>query len=190
MDAGLAAVLGALAGAVATTGAALATGWSAREQAKIAARAEHRRQRRDARQVVYEEFISAALAHENHAGRIFVAPVPEDAAGLDLVVRGCGYSNWDAISTESHGHHINLLKFSTRVQLAGPKEITRAAMQVNEHSGRVMSSFLEIPAGLLGAEPLPDRFRKGLSRWLELEDAISNFTEVARLALDDDGTSR
>jgi hypothetical protein len=60
MDAGLAAVLGALAGAVATTGAAFATGWATREQAKIAARGEHRRQRRDARHGVYKEFISTA----------------------------------------------------------------------------------------------------------------------------------
>ncbi|MGW7548452.1 hypothetical protein ACWGKQ_46160 [Streptomyces sp. NPDC054770] len=62
MDAGLAAVLGALAGAVATTGAAFAAGWSAREQAKFAARAEHKRQRREPREKAYKAFLSEAIA--------------------------------------------------------------------------------------------------------------------------------
>ncbi|MFD4700836.1 hypothetical protein [Streptomyces niveus] len=58
MDAGLAAICGALAGAVATTGAALATGWSQRESARIAARAEYQRQRHESRHAAYKRFIS------------------------------------------------------------------------------------------------------------------------------------
>lgn len=53
-------MLGALAGSVATIGAALATGWAQREGARITARSEHRRQRLEPRTAIYKEFISHA----------------------------------------------------------------------------------------------------------------------------------
>ncbi|MFF1377548.1 hypothetical protein [Streptomyces sp. NPDC058308] len=60
MDAGIAAVCGALAGSVATIGAAFAAGWWQREGARIAVRAEYRRERRQPRHDAYKELISAA----------------------------------------------------------------------------------------------------------------------------------
>ncbi|MET8181962.1 hypothetical protein [Streptomyces sp. NPDC005336] len=58
MDSGIAAVLGALAGSVATIGAAMATGWAQRETARLTARAEHQRQRREPRHGIYKDFVS------------------------------------------------------------------------------------------------------------------------------------
>lgn len=56
MDAGLAAVLGAVAGAVAT----FVTGRTSRDQAQFAAKVEHVRQRREGRELAYRGFVSAA----------------------------------------------------------------------------------------------------------------------------------
>ncbi|MFJ7112660.1 hypothetical protein ACIQW4_05640 [Streptomyces albogriseolus] len=188
MDAGLAAVLGALAGAVATTAAALATGWSAREQAKITARGEHRRQRRDARQAVYEEFITTAAAQERHAALFFLAPVPTDQETFDLALRGSGNTDAEALWQESHRLWTELLKLSTRVKLAGPRMMSEAATAVCECSHHVVDSLMTVDNGLIGGEPISARFEEGRERWMKLDDAVDEFIEKARLALDDDGT--
>ncbi|MFF8403834.1 hypothetical protein ACF06P_19685 [Streptomyces sp. NPDC015684] len=188
MDAGVAAVLGALAGAVATTGAALATGWAAREQAKIAARGEHRRQRRDSRQVVYEEFITTASAQERHAALFFLAPVPTDQESFDLALRGSGNTDAETLWSESHRLYIELLKITIRVKLAGPRVMSEAASVVCDRSHDVMDSTMTVGHGLIGGEPISERFEKGRERWMKLDDAIDDFIEKARISLDDDGT--
>lgn len=188
MDAGVAAVLGALAGAVATTGAAFATGWSAREQAKIAARGEHRRQRRDSRQEVYEEFISTASAQEAHAARFFLAPVPTDAEGLTLALRGSEGADMEAVWNESHRLWTELLKLSVRVRLAGPGMMSKVASSVCDCSHDVMESMMTVDHGLIGGDPISVRFEKGRDRWMKLDEAIDAFIEKARISLDDDGT--
>ncbi|MGP3999603.1 hypothetical protein [Streptomyces sp. 8N706] len=188
MDAGVAAVLGALAGAVATTGAALATGWAAQEQAKITARGEHRRQRRDSRQVVYEEFITTASAQEAHAARFFLAPVPTDEEGLNLALRGSRNADIEALWNESHRLWTELLKLSTRVKLAGPGMMSQAASTVCDCSHDVMDSTMTVDNGLIGGDPISVRFEKGRERWMKLDNAIDDFIEKARISLDDDGT--
>ncbi|MEV7153208.1 hypothetical protein AB0N77_01085 [Streptomyces misionensis] len=188
MDAGVAAVLGALAGAVATTGAAIATGWAAREQAKIAARGEHRRERRDSRQMIYEEFITTASAQEAHAARFFLAPVPTDEEGLNLALRGSGNTDIEALWNESHRLWTELLKLSTRVRLAGPRMMSQAAISVCDCSHDVMEATMTVDNGLIGGEPISVRFEKGRERWMKLDKAIDDFIERARISLDDDGT--
>ncbi|MEU5268062.1 hypothetical protein AB0G77_05815 [Streptomyces hygroscopicus] len=188
MDAGVAAVLGALAGAVATTGAALATGWSAREQAKITARGEHRRQRRDSRQAVYEEFITTASAQEAHAARFFLAPVPTDEQGLDLALRGSGNADTETLWNESHRLWIELLKLSIRVKLAGPQMMSEAASAVCDCSHDVMDATMTVSHGLIGGDSISVRFEKGRERWVKLDNAIDDFIDKARISLDDDGT--
>ncbi|MCD9879676.1 hypothetical protein [Streptomyces guryensis] len=188
MDAGVAAVLGALAGAVATTGAAFATGWSAREQAKIAARGEHRRQRRDSRQVVYEEFIATATTQEAHAARFFLAPVPTDQETFDLALRGSGNADAEALWNECHRRWTELLKLSTRVKLAGPRMMSEAASAVCDCSHDVMESTMTVDHGLIGGEPISVRFEQGREHWIKLDHAIDEFIEKARISLDDDGT--
>jgi hypothetical protein len=194
MDAGLAAVLGALAGAVATTGAAFATGWSAREQAKITARAEHLLQRRDARQAVYQEFIAAAQAHEDLT-KVLLLPTPEDFADVErlrLLPQGM---DLETLASESKALHRNLRQIATRVQLAGPKEVSNAVESVVKSSNEVVGSLgvMPLPADVLGGQTLwtlSEKWREGCTRFVNFSSAIDELIEIARLALDDDGTER
>lgn len=182
-------MLGALAGSVATIGAALATGWSARAQAKMVARAEHLRQRRDARQAVYEEFIAAAEAHSDLA-KILLAPTPEDLNDLERLHILPQGMNFFGVIEESKSLHENVAKISTRVQLAGPKEVSAAAFIVDEKSREVRASFgtMHMSADALGGRSLSERWSDGCMRFVRFSGAVSDFTEKARLALDDDGT--
>ncbi|MFE9063236.1 hypothetical protein [Streptomyces violaceusniger] len=188
MDAGLAAVLGALAGSVATIGAAMATGWSAREQSKMAARSEHLRQRRDARQAVYEEFIDATQAHAELT-KILLAPVPEVLADLQrmrILPQGMDLA---AVIRESKSLSENLSKVSTRVQLAGPKEVSTAAALVDDKASDVYVSLSLMPLpSYPGMPSLAEQWRKGAMRYVEFSEARDDFFERARIALDKDGT--
>ncbi|MEU6252409.1 hypothetical protein [Streptomyces sp. NPDC047043] len=190
MDAGLAAVLGALAGAVATTGAAFATGWSAREQAKMAARAEHLRQRRDARQAVYEEFIAAAAAHSDLT-KILLLPVPEDFEDMErLRLLPEGMDLQDVIR-ESESLHKTLREIATRVQIAGPKEVSAAATVVEDNSREVSASLGVMRVPTLAEIPgwtLSEKWREGCTRFVNFSGAVDEFAEKARIALDNDGT--
>ncbi|MFE9381107.1 hypothetical protein [Streptomyces sp. NPDC006855] len=189
MDAGLAAVLGALAGSVATIGAALATGWSAREQAKMTARAEHLRQRRDSRQSVYEEFIEVAVEHANLT-KILLAPAPQDFDDLErLRILPPGMTLEETIS-ESKSLHEKVRKISTRVQIAGPKEVSAAVAVVSDKSGSVYGSLgvTTVTGSYPGARSLAERWEAGCRNYVEFSGSISEFTEKVRIALDNDGT--
>ncbi|MEU1018070.1 hypothetical protein [Streptomyces sp. NPDC005898] len=59
MDAGLAAVCGALAGSLGTIGASFAAGWWQRESAQMAVRADHKKEQRQPRYDAYKAFSSA-----------------------------------------------------------------------------------------------------------------------------------
>ncbi|WP_405756414.1 hypothetical protein [Streptomyces sp. NBC_00073] len=189
MDAGLAAVLGALAGSVATIGASVATGWSAREQARTAARAEHLRQRRDARQAVYEELITAAHAHSDLT-KLLLAPTPEEFDDLERMRLLPPGMDLIAVIRESKALHENVKKISTRVQLAGPKEVSTAAALVDEKSREVYAvlAVMRIPAAYPGMPSLSDQWRDGATRFCDFMDAMEDFSERARVALDNDGT--
>ncbi|MEV7579819.1 hypothetical protein [Streptomyces erythrochromogenes] len=189
MDAGLAAVLGALAGSVATIGASVATGWSAREQAKTAARAEHVRQRRDARQAVYEELITAAHAHKDLT-KLLLAPAPEEFDDLERMRILPPGMDLMAVIRESDALHENVKKISTRVQLAGPKEVSSAADLVEEKSRDVSAvlGVMRVPATYPGALSLSEQWRDGCMRYVEFSSATREFAESARIALDNDGT--
>ncbi|NEA63929.1 hypothetical protein [Streptomyces sp. SID12488] len=65
MDAGIAAVSGALAGSVATIGAAFATGWWQRENTRITARAAYRKDQRQPRYDAYKSLIRHGDALSN-----------------------------------------------------------------------------------------------------------------------------
>ncbi|MET9813892.1 hypothetical protein [Streptomyces sp. NPDC006355] len=177
MDAGLAAVLGALAGAVATTGAAFATGWSAREQAKIAARAEHRRQRRDARQTVYEDFINAVealieatrLIHlDINEGNVIVAPSGEEVQPLENSVG----------------------KIATKVILAGPASMSERVQELRGTARSLLINLLRIELRIKGMSNVSEE--KGVmlveADCVALGRLIAEFSQDAQAVLDDDGT--
>ncbi|MET9515050.1 hypothetical protein [Streptomyces sp. NPDC002994] len=188
MDAGLAAVLGALAGASATTGAAFATGWATREQAKIAARAEHRRQRRDSRHAVYEEFIATVREQMAHAAPLFEEGPPEDQDELDRHFQSSGVRDADSLLTESYRLHANVMKVLTRVQLAGPKSATTTAKSVCNRSFALLSSLASLTGRLPRRDVLREAFRQAEDRLRKLDMAVDAFIEAAQAALDDDGT--
>ncbi|MFJ9160037.1 hypothetical protein ACIRPS_24920 [Streptomyces griseoviridis] len=189
MDAGLAAVLGALAGSAATIGAAMAAGWSAREQSKMAARSEHLRQRRDARQAVYEEFINAANAHADLT-KLLLAPVPQeydDFERMRLLPRGM---DWASVVRNDKAMFESISKISTRVQLAGPKSVSTAAAKVEETAQdvSVSISLMTLETDIPGMPSLADRWQEGAVKYCDYSDAVESFFELARIALDDDGT--
>lgn len=182
-------MLGALAGSVATIGASVATGWSAREQARTAARAEHLRQRRDARQTIYEELITAAHAHSDLT-KILLLPAPEDFSDLERLRLLPPGMDLMMVIRESEALHESVKKISTRVQLAGPKEVSTAAALVDEKSREVYAvlAVMRVPATYPGALSLSDQWRDGCTRFCDFSDAMDDFSERARIALDNDGT--
>ncbi|MFJ2407109.1 hypothetical protein ACIOUE_38080 [Streptomyces xanthochromogenes] len=182
MDAGVAAVCGALAGSVATIGAALATGWSQREGARISARAEHLRQRREPRHDVYKGFI-AAVSEMNDATRN---------------VRAINSPRIEHFTDEQvlqYKRAAGVIKAQwLEVALAGPKSVNRVATRIKEASNLIA---IEAEALLIirVAPELLDRHQGGretiqgvkkaaedLTKWL------SEFTELAQAVLDSDGS--
>ncbi|MEU2495475.1 hypothetical protein [Streptomyces sp. NPDC007883] len=138
--------------------------------------------------MVYEEFITTASAQEAHAARFFLAPVPTDGEGLALALRGSGNADTEALWNESHRLWIELLSLSTRVKLAGPRMMSEAASAVCDCSHNVMDSTMTVSHGLIGGDSISARFEEGRERWMQLDAAIDEFIEKARISLDDDGT--
>ncbi|MFJ7340136.1 hypothetical protein ACIQU3_07485 [Streptomyces sp. NPDC101110] len=182
MDAGLAAVLGALTGSVATIGAALATGWAQREGARITARSEHRRQRLEPRTAIYKEFVSHANTIQGIASRFIVDPeaIDLDAINED-VLRG--------VTSAAHG----IEKAWADVALAGPESVATCAGEIYAHSIRMTIAVNEVARRNSGEIPLnPGRelaTRVAVSDsahrlWMKVDD----FAPLARQALDDDGS--
>ncbi|WP_125530451.1 hypothetical protein [Streptomyces sp. WAC 06725] len=183
MDAGLAGVLGAVAGALATTGAALATGRASREQARIAARAEHVRQRREPRRGIYHDFLAVTSeVRDVVLGRCF-----DTARGLTH--QGQDVRSWLASSTavvREHGLH---------VMLVGPEEVGAAASEVAgacreaARAAHWVAVFDSSPEGEgIPSDDYNDVHRRALDTAQELAGAVETFIKAAQSALDADGT--
>ncbi|MGW0987914.1 hypothetical protein ACWD46_17045 [Streptomyces sp. NPDC002486] len=171
MDAGLAAVLGALAGSVATIGAALATGWAQRESARITVRSEHRRERREPRHGVYKEFISEASRMCDEVG-IFAT---YDMFPPDLV-------------TENRAQRIEGAADSVKekwveVALAGPREVAEVASKIERLSNglafRIRAYQRAASTGMMERIKLEA---------VEIEESLDRLVFLAQAALDDDGS--
>ncbi|MFC8173085.1 hypothetical protein [Streptomyces sp. NPDC057325] len=181
MDAGLAAVLGALAGSVATIGAAFATGWAQREGARITARSEHRRQRREPRYAAYRELIAAGSVMRGH---IALSGLDEETLLGELNVEE--YRN--LLLEDAR----DLKEKATNVALAGPRKVTGVAINIDRLSWElavILTSIhkLNTPEGQAmrqRVERHAERVASDLVRHLE------NFVLSAQAALDDDGSRR
>ncbi|MGW1267555.1 hypothetical protein [Streptomyces sp. NPDC002491] len=183
MDAGLAAVLGALAGAIGTSLAGFATSWASREQAKITARAEHHRHRREPREAAYRAFITASNDLANHMGPTYglpesaTFPVPppsreftNEGRRLAALVKAC----WQDIA------------------LLGPPSVAEAATKTEAQAFQLASQcFLHSSSNAfnLSSEETARTGARARDRYSELRRQIIEFTNAARHALDDDGTS-
>ncbi|MFJ3619604.1 hypothetical protein ACIPSH_15845 [Streptomyces iakyrus] len=180
MDAGLAAVLGALAGSVATIGAALATGWAQREEARIAARAEHRRERREPRLEAYKAFILATSDLREQSTFFTVKElVPDDPGDL---------------STDLLFQAASALKDSAlEVSLAGPRRVSKDAIKIQRLGSDLSTNVSLLKHALENPESVSQHLRRSFLRDTVatargVSRAIDKFVLQAQAALDDDGS--
>ncbi|MFI0262081.1 hypothetical protein ACH4OW_23925 [Streptomyces sp. NPDC017056] len=191
MDAGLAAVLGALAGSVATIGAALATGWSQREAARIAARAEHRRQQRDKRHDVYREFITAAAKFTRG----------EPTCGLWFYDNAVIVSDGLLMGSESRAEFEESLSQlraqSVEIALVGPKKTHVAAREMVRLAATIAEKVDVLRMDIEGVarwaipeqqERVPKRYSALTDTVIKFHEARNDFLLVAQTVLDDDGS--
>ncbi|MGW2380202.1 hypothetical protein [Streptomyces sp. NPDC001658] len=179
MDAGLAAVCGALAGAAGTVGAGIATGWTQRQVARITARAEHTRQRRESRLSVYKEFISAYEEFQE-----ITIPV--------VFMSGPRQGFFTAELENSVGQSMQRLKGAwLDVALAGPEETSRKADALFSAARVATARIHEIAETYHTFDVDPEQLG---SLWESLAEmvnvgSIRDFTVSAQTVLDDDGSS-
>ncbi|MGW8884743.1 hypothetical protein [Streptomyces sp. NPDC055749] len=181
MDAGLAAVLGALAGATGAVGAGLVTGVSQWKTAKFGARAEHTRQRREFRQASYRKFIEAHWSFAEIVDSFYFEqyPTPEiftiqTAERLEESWKGLQAAFLD-------------------VALAGPKEVAHAAEEQNSAVRVTAKRFHEIALCYTGADGYERDAIPGFFQSLQgitTELGIRDFLDVAPIALDNDGSDK
>ncbi|WP_436979162.1 hypothetical protein [Streptomyces sp. enrichment culture] len=180
MDAGLAAVLGGLAGSVATIGAAFATGWAQREGARITARSEHRRQRREPRYAAYRELIAAGSVMRGHIA----------LSGLDeeILLSEFGEEYRNLLLEDAR----DLKEKAINVALAGPKKVTGVAMNIDRLSWElavILTSIHELNTS--EGQAMRQRVERHAERVAsDLVQHLDNFVLSAQAALDDDGSRR
>jgi hypothetical protein len=183
MDAGLAAVLGAMAGSVATIGAAFATGWSQREGAKIAARVEHRKDRRQPRYDAYREFIDAVSVlrdipqapAENIEQRVHEAGARIKEAWLTVSLLGP-----ESVQNVATSIRNKCVDFETtiRATMGTPRsiDIDNFWMNRNRPDDRRMQGRIMMAELMAGRS--------------ELDDALQDYISAAQRVLDDDGSAK
>ncbi|MFJ3922764.1 hypothetical protein [Streptomyces sp. NPDC090022] len=184
MDAGLAAVCGALAGSVATIGAAMATGWAQREGVRITARAEHRKERREPRHGAYKEFIAVTSRMNDHVAILAVAydAFPFERINETFTAR-CEEAA-DAVKEKW-----------VEVALAGPKEIATTASKLERLSNALTFRVLGLHQYVSGERTTSEEALQGIKDRIaeearEFEETLDRFVFLAQAALDDDGSVR
>ncbi|MFB6535110.1 hypothetical protein ACFCY8_30200 [Streptomyces noursei] len=182
MDAGIAAVCGALAGAVATVGASFATGRSQREGARIAARTEHQRQRREKREPAYSELIDAANALRQATGMLW--PFYEPG----------GSSGFTPERLDAYRDCVKRLQAAWKdVHLAGPKAVSIPATRIKKAAESTqwavtMLEFYKTRTEIPGAQQEREIHALALAEAImEIVDLIPEFADLAQEALDDAG---
>lgn len=159
-------MLGALAGALATTGAALVAGWASREQARISARVEYRKLLAEPRREAYRRFVEAATAYLEHlekltATRRVDSAFVQEAMGLTRPVREA----WASVA------------------LAGPDSASDCAGDFRKECARHAQSL----SPYLGAGQPAERWREASAAYPELWSQLDAFIAQVQAALDDHG---
>jgi fructoselysine-6-P-deglycase FrlB-like protein len=180
MDAGLAAVLGALAGALATTGAAFVTGWSAREQATLAARAEHKRQRRAPREEAYKAFLSEAMALMELLRVVRSYEALPDAVRGRLMTPGT--------RTQAEEIEARIKERWLEVTLAGPESVQEPAAAIEDASSQLVGMAAVIIQLHWEEEEERAHYAHASTYFDRLDRAVKDFTQRAQAVLDDDGS--
>ncbi|MFK0279956.1 hypothetical protein ACIQVL_05705 [Streptomyces sp. NPDC090499] len=179
MDQGLSAVLGALVGASSALGAAWVTARTQMNSARIAAKAEHQRQRRESRLSAYKEFINAYDEFQQTT-----IPV--------LFMSGPSREFFNRALENSVGESLLRIKAAwLDVALAGPKEVSRKADALLSVARVALARVHEICA-IYSEDPDYDEgalqgFWESLSE-IYNTGSIRDFTVAAQAVLDDDGS--
>lgn len=163
MDAGLAAVCGALAGSLGTIGAALASGRAQRAGVEIAARADHRKSRREPREAVYKKFIASVVV-------LFDWEYYDDEPNQD---------------DELHQLLLVIRDAWSDVALAGPTKITAPSERVVD----ACVAFRRAVRERAGNDFRTPRTWVSNARD-EISAQLALFVDAAQIALDDDGSRR
>lgn len=163
MDAGLAAVCGALAGSLGTIGAALATGRAQRAGAEIAARAEHRKARREPREAAYKKY----------------------ATSVAVLMDWEYYDDEPNQDDELHPILLDIRQAWTDVLFAGPKRVTAPA----DHLMDACVAFrVAVRERALTDFDSPMAWVADARR--DIRVCLGLFVDAAQRALDDDGSRR
>lgn len=174
---------GALAGSVATIGAAFAMGWATREAARISARSQHRMERMTPRESRYKEFILAAYEVRSVLGRV---------NGFNIVTLLLDSDDYFEAATEA-GRRVNAKLVD--VALAGPEtvsELARSILKLTEGSRRALFECSAELAFTDADDVRRERGENGARTVAEirqdLTSKISDFEREAQRVLDDDGS--
>ncbi|MFD6477759.1 hypothetical protein ACFWEH_30110 [Streptomyces anulatus] len=182
MDAGLAAVCGALAGAVGTAAAAFTTGLAQREAARITARMEHRKDRRQPRYDAYREFIDAVSSLID-VPRTAVLPVDQRVAEIGTRIKEAWLTvsvlGPDSAQRSASGVRAEALKFETTILACqGSDRIHFDNFWMNRErpeSERMQATIMQAELGFGGSE---------------LDEHLQEFISAVQSVLDDDGSRR
>lgn len=173
-------MLGALAGSVATIGASLSAGWAQRESARIAARAQHQRDRRQPREGAYEELISKASEFSFYFAPLLMSePSPN------------GYSDDDLQQIREVGQALS--EKATKVALVGPGEIGEVAVRLGKMPSLMIFALRMWRAHSLDGEQASGGRDGHLLRDVahsarEFDEALDSFIRMAQESLDNDGS--
>lgn len=190
MDAGLAAVLGAVAGALGTALAGVSTGWASQQQAKIAARSAHQLERRQSRENAYRAFMRTADALHEHV--IPMASSWEVTGGFVLRL-----TPTQDFCDQAAAHDQALREAWLEVSLLGPSSVLDPAASVLELAKDVSNGCsLVFALSQIDLSEEPEMRDEITSARQQTRDAISQFEKeiqkfgkFAQRALDDDGAS-
>ncbi|MFG2916258.1 hypothetical protein ACGF0D_25630 [Kitasatospora sp. NPDC048298] len=167
MDTAFGALIGAVVGSVTTGGAAFASGWFQREGTRVAARAEHRKERRQGRQDSYRTFLTTSVD--------LVAIARQQCRNARIG------DEFDTELMNSVAHA--LTEAWIDVSLYGPQEVTMRAAAVMEALGRLMAGSAFVAESMDVTNAFPEDINN-------FDRTTQEFMYAAQLALDDDGSQR
>lgn len=142
MDAGLAAVLGAVVGAVGTGGAGVVAALLARSQARFQLQAEHARIIREPRKAAYTSYAEALLRDHGRLtdakSGLTVAARHEPSEPRSEILR-VARQKWESVRADD----TDLEHRYAQVAVEGPRTVTNAAVQVNFILGQFSAQVME-----------------------------------------------
>lgn len=173
-------MLGAVAGAIGAVGGAWTTSRAQWKSARLAARAEHRRQRRDPRSQVYSEFLSVANQFTDAWVGVANMSAMTDEKRVEIRSAFLAFKNVGPAVALSGPEEVSVLAESIRNQAARLTEMSRALwaghVVVKVEDAVVEPWILEIQSNFL-------------NDLNEYASEVAKFTKVARATLDDDGSN-